>query len=150
MLIEIIAPKESANKDKGDLLERLAERLLHTRGFDVASQLRLTGCELDLLCKDRVSGRDIYVECKAHRDPLSANELTKLLGTVTLRGYSEGWLVSAGPLSKDAKGVVEEWERKPKDERSKLSFYTPERVLDALQSAGLISEVPPIFWTVAK
>jgi len=142
MLIEVLKRADAANKEKGDLLEKLAEDIMASRGYEVVSQLRVTGSELDLLCKDRVSGKEVYVECKAQRETLSANVLTNLLGTVTLKNYSEGWLISTGPLGKDAKGVVDEWERKPKEERSKLSFYTPERVLEALLNARLIADSP--------
>ena len=59
-----------------------------------------------------VSGKTIYVECKAHRESLSSNCLTNLLGTVTLKDYEEGWLISTASLGKDAKGFLVEWEKK--------------------------------------
>ncbi|NIP24449.1 MAG: restriction endonuclease, partial [Phycisphaerae bacterium] len=95
-------PDGSSNTEKGDLLEKLAEELLKTQSYTVKKKIRVTASELDLLCKHDVSEKEIYVECKAHKDPLSANVLKNLLGTINLHEYSEGWLISTGPLGKDA------------------------------------------------
>ena len=143
MLIEVITPESATNKDKGDLLENLASEFLQTQGYKVETEVRVTASELDLLCKHNVNSKKVYVECKAHTNNLSAEVLTKLLGTIELHEYSEGWLISTGPLGKDAKGFVEKWENK-KDpaKKEKLSIYTPERILDALLHAHLICEQP--------
>src|SRR4030067_1669311 len=107
--IEVITSKSATSKEKGDLLEKLAEDMLKTQNYRVETKVRVTASELDLLCRHEVSDKVIYVECKAHKENLSANVLTNLLGTITLKEYSEGWLVSTGPLGKDAKGFMEEW-----------------------------------------
>ena len=112
MIIEVINELNAPNTEKGNLLESLAAEFLRTQGYEVSSQVRVTASELDLLCKHNVSEMQIYVECKAHKDNLSAKVLTNLLGTVDLHEYSAGWLVSTGPLGKDAKGFVEKWEKK--------------------------------------
>lgn len=142
MLIEVLTPEGSSTKEKGDLLESLTSEFLRTQGYEVHNEVRVTASELDLLCKHKVNGRDVYVECKAHKDNLPAGVLTKLLGTVDFHDYSEGWLVSTGPLGKDAKGFVEKWGKKEPSKREKLSIYTPERVIDALLNANLICSKP--------
>ena len=136
--IEVAAPQDASSKKKGDLLERLAEKLLRIQNYQVTKQVRLTGTELDLLCEHQVNQKTVYVECKAHREPISANVLTNLLGTLDLKGYQEGWLISTGPLGKEAKGIQHEWEKKRDIESQKLSIYTPERVITALVSAGVV------------
>lgn len=123
-------------------MESLSTQLLGVQGYNVSTQVRVTASELDLLCNHRVSGKTIYVECKAHREPLSANILKNLLGTVEFRDYSEGWLISTGPLCKDANGFVAEWEAKPRNRRERLSIYHPERVIEALVNAKLLSRPP--------
>ena len=135
MRIEVATVRTATTKEKGDLLEELAAELLRTQGYSVETEVRRTGSELDLLCTHDINGRRIYVECKAERDPLSANVLKNLMGAVTLYDYSEGWLISAGPLGKEAKGIQVEWEERPQHEREKLSIYTPERVVTALVTA---------------
>lgn len=142
MQIEIAGVPNTPSKEKGDLLERFAKDFLHTQNYEVETQVRVTAAELDLLCKHKVNGRTLYVECKAHREPLSANELKNLLGTIALKNYDEGWLISAGTLGKDAKGFQHEWEQKPIQERQKLSIYTPERVIEAFTAAKLIQPKP--------
>lgn len=142
MQIEVASAPNMPSKEKGDLLERFAEDFLRTQNYEVETQVRVTAAELDLLCKHRVKGLTLDVECKAHRDTLSANELTKLLGTVGFKNYDEGWLISAGALGKDAKGFQHEWELRPYEERRKLTIYTPDRIIDAFAAAGLI-QLPP-------
>lgn len=142
MLIEVVKLQDASNADKGNLFEELTAEFLKTQGYEVSRQVRVTASELDLLCKHKVSGKDIYVECKAHRDSLSANVLTNLLGTIDFHEYSEGWLVSTGPLGKDAKGFMEQWEKKKLEKRGKLSIYTPDRVLNALLDAKVITHQP--------
>ena len=73
---------------------------------------------------------------------MSANVLKNLLGTVTLSDYSEGWLIAASPLGKEAKGIQFEWEQKPQHQRERLSIYTPERVIHALIQANLVGHPP--------
>jgi hypothetical protein len=70
----------------------------------VETEVRVTGSELDLICKHQVSMRKVYVECKAQRDTLGAGVLKQLLGTINFQNYDEGWLITTGPLGKDAKG----------------------------------------------
>ena len=140
--IEVATSPGSPNTEKGNLLERLAEDLLRIQNYKVTNQLRLTATELDLLCEHQVNQRTVYVECKAHRESLSADVLTKLLGTVHSKEYQEGWLISTGSLGKDAKGFQHDWEKKPNSASHKLSIYTPERVIEALIAAGKIKRIP--------
>src|SRR3972149_6540431 len=100
MNIEVAAPADTITKERGDLLEQLAAEFLKNQGYEVDQEVRVTGSELDLLCKNKVNKRIVYVECKAHRETLSANVLTQLLGTISYNNYQEGWLISTGPLGK--------------------------------------------------
>lgn len=142
MRIEVATPRSQPAKAKGDLLEAFAVELMRIQNYSVEQEVRRTASELDLLCRHTVNNRQIYVECKAHRDPLSAGVLQKLLGIVVYQCYSEGWLISAGPLGKDAKGFQVEWEAKPQEQRQKLSIYNPDRVISALKDARLVSDPP--------
>jgi hypothetical protein len=144
MLIEVIKPAEGSSTEQGNLLEDVCAEFLRTQGYEVKTQVRVTASELDLLCVHKVSQKEVYVECKAQRENLSAGVLKNLLGTVDLHDYSEGWLISAGPLGKDAKGFVDQWEKKEKGKRDRLSIYTPDRIVDALTSAKIICEYPEL------
>lgn len=142
MCIEVINEPNASNTVKGNLLETLAEEFLRTQGYEVSRQVRVTASELDLLCRHKVSRAEVYVECKAHKDKLSSTHLRELLGTVELHDYTEGWLISTGPLGKDAKGFQDQWEKKPQDKSGKLRIYSPDRVLDALLNANIICPKP--------
>ena len=144
MQIEVIKSQDGAQNEQGNVLENTAIELLRIRGYKVQTQLRMTGVELDLLCHDDVSGKTIYVECKAYNEKnLPAEEIYSLIGKVNAKRYTEGWLICTGQLTKDAKGAVEEIEGKNQGNREPVCFYTSERIIDALTSAQII--LPPPF-----
>ena len=60
MRIEVITNADATPKEKGDQLEDLASNLLRAQSFDVKQRVRLTACELDLLCEHRVAGKTLY------------------------------------------------------------------------------------------
>lgn len=142
MRIEIACEKNDTTTDKGNLLENLTAEILKKQGYEVTQNIRLTACELDLLCTHKVNGKKIYVECKAYKDKINASILKNMLGTITLKGYEEGWIISTADFGKDAKGFIEEWSLKPQAEKSKLSFYQPSAVIETLTSAGIIKDAP--------
>ena len=143
MRIEVIKNKDEAQKQQGDILENFIEELMDVLGYKVIRNVRFTSCELDLLCKNKVSEKEIYVECKAYNEgTLSADLLKKMLGTIDFNQYSEGWFFTTGTLSKDAKGFVETWEKR--DDRAKLLIYTPDRIVDAMVDARIIQRPPTL------
>lgn len=142
MKIDVACKKGSSKKAKGDLLEKLAKKLLLAQNYDVIEEIRTVGAELDLLCKHRVNAKEIYVECKAQKDPISAPVLRQLWGTVDFEEYSEGWLISTSEFTKDAKGFVESWKGKSKEKSERLSFYQPLAIIEALKSSSIICDPP--------
>lgn len=143
MKIEVALQKSSSTKERGDLLESLAEKLLSAQSYEVIKEIRFTAVELDLLCRHKISGKEIYVECKAYRDKnIDANILKNLAGTLFFKDYAEAWLISTGEYGKEARGFAEEWKAKPKEQATKLSFYEPEKVIDSLIRSGVIKKQP--------
>lgn len=142
MKIEVACTREDTTKQKGDLLEKLAKSLLEAQSYTVIEEIRIIGAELDLLCKHKVSGKIIYVECKAQKDPISAPVIRQLWGTVDCEEYAEGWLISTSDFTKDGKGFIENWKSKPKEKASRLSFYSPEQIIESLISASVIKRPP--------
>ena len=47
-------------------------------------------------------------------------------------------MISTGKLGKDAKGFINKWEKKPKKEAEILSFYTPDKLIEAFINSKLI------------
>lgn len=143
MKIEVALNKSASTKERGDLLEDLTEKLLTAQSYEVIKEIRFTAVELDLLCRHKISGKEIYVECKAYRDKnIDANILKNLAGTLFFKDYSEAWLIGTGGYGKEAKGFVKEWQEKPKEQATRLSFYDPEKVIESLINAGVIKARP--------
>src|SRR5690349_8966595 len=94
-------PEDFSTDDKGTFYENFITELLRPMRYRVEQRLRVTGMEIDLLAKGEDSPRKVLVECKAHRDPIAAEVITKLIGNVNLRRADEGWLFSTSDLTKD-------------------------------------------------
>ena len=142
MRIEVATPQIDSKKAKGDLLEDLSKELLKAQNYEVESEIRRTGVELDLLCKNKANGnKKIYVECKAYRDnrTIESGIIDKMMGIKEAKKYQEAWLITTCPLGKDAKGVVAGLMEDDKDVT--LSFYTPEKLISALVDSKVIIDI---------
>lgn len=137
-IIEVAVPPETSTTERGDVLERFADRFLKTQNYHVTQKIRVTGMEIDLLAKEISTGEEIIVECKAHRQTISADVIAKLVGNVTIRGASSGWLLSTFALSKDAKGIALEWNKKAPEQRRRLQIYDPPKLVDRLVAANVV------------
>lgn len=140
MKIEVAIKDGDSSKQRGDLLEGLAKKLLETQNFDVTTELRETGVELDLYCKNKANiHKTIYIECKAYRDKkIDANIIDNLIGKKTRRKYNEAWLISTSEFSKEAKGIQKELEDQNSTE---FTFYTPDKLIEALLNSKTICNI---------
>lgn len=124
-------PEESTSDEKGKFYEQFVAKLLQPMRFSVAERLRVTGMEIDILARSKDGNRTILVECKAHRDPLPSDVLSKLLGNVRIRKADAGWLFTTSDLTKDGRGQWDDIQRDP-DLCNQLVWYSPERTIDLL------------------
>jgi Restriction endonuclease len=140
LAIEVTVKDGDTSKQRGDLLESLAKRILIALQHDyVTTNIRVTGCELDVVAQEKQSSAKVLVECKAYRDKtISADVLTKMLGNLFVHSYSSAWLLTTAPLGKDAKGVVEKLKEKSVNERQQLRVYGPQELIELLISTGQI------------
>ncbi len=139
MKIEVAINDQEPQKKKGDLLESIATELLKAHNYEVENQIRNTGVELDLLCQHKANiSKKIYVECKAYAEDkrIQSDVITHLHGIWGIKKYEEAWLISTSELGKDAKGLVQEIEAG--EDRHHFIFYTPERLLTALEDSKII------------
>lgn len=136
--IEVATLPEASATAKGQVLEKLTRKLLKAQQYDVTEEVRITGMEVDLYAKHKVNGAKVFVECKAHESTLSADAITKLVGNVTIGGFDYGWLVSTGPLSKDAEGIRLQIEENNTSNGGKFSIYTAQRIIQALSDSHQI------------
>lgn len=137
MKIEVAIKDGDSSKQRGDLLESLAKKLVEAQNYQVTTELRETGVELDLFCKNNANSKTIYVECKAYRDKnIDANIIYNLIGKKTSKKYNEAWLISTTDFGKEAKGVCKEHESD-----TEFTFYTPEKLIQALQSSRTVINI---------
>jgi len=136
--IEVAVTEGTTNTERGNLLEDLMRDLFDATGHTSGPPIRVTGMEIDVTATQNATNEKIYAECKAHREPIPADALTKLLGSVDFRKVDQGWLVTTSKLSKDAEGWKEDWEERPSEERRRLSIYNPPRLLGLLISSNRV------------
>jgi Holliday junction resolvase-like predicted endonuclease len=136
--IRVVVPRAWENDQKGAFLERLAAGLLRRQSYDVLERVRFTGMEIDVLATHKPSGDRVYVECKFHERPLSANVLDLMVGQGMRKRISRFALFSTTPLVKEALGALEELRS---DERLSFAWYGPDQMLEALQDSG---HAPPL------
>lgn len=139
----IVATKDDGTtKQKGDILEELASKLLKQRGFEVEREVAHTGSEIDLECVNKVNrSQKIYVECKAYSNnkTIESEELDKLAGKQQRLHYTEAWIITTTEFSKGSKGQISEYESS--GQPYPFSFYSPKKLTDALIDSGnLISD----------
>ena len=140
MKIIVGTTEDQTTTEKGDILEMLTADLLRSRGYEVSQKLRITGSELDLLCRaDNNSAKQVYVECKAYdeRKKIDSGIVKQLFGTREANDYDEAWLVSTSEFNKDATGLVDSTEHGTKAKQ--YTFITPERFVKSLVNSNIIA-----------
>lgn len=140
--VEVTVKEGDSSTQRGALLESLAKRVLVTLQHDyVKTDVRVTGCELDILATERQTGAKVAVECKAYRDQtISADVLTKMLGNLMVHDFQATWLITTARLGKDASGIVANMQAKSVDKRQQLRVYEPKALVDLLVSIGQVKD----------
>lgn len=137
--VEVTVKEGDTSKQRGDLLENLAKRVLLALQYQhVSTEVRVTGCELDLVATDSQTSSRILVECKAYRDrSIPADVLTKILGNVALHDFDSGWLICTSRLGKDATGVLDKL-RNNAGKSKLLRVYDPAELVKLLVATGKV------------
>jgi hypothetical protein len=140
--IEVTVKEGDSSTQRGSLLEALAKRILAALQHEhITTDVRVTGCELDVIAREKQTAAKVLVECKAYRDKsISADVLTKMLGNLMVHGYASAWLITTSKLGKDAKGIVEQFKSKTTADRQQLRIYDSESLIDLLTSTGQICD----------
>jgi Holliday junction resolvase-like predicted endonuclease len=138
--IEVTVREGDSSTQRGALLEVLAKRVLVSLQHDhVSTNVRVTGCELDVIATERQTGAKVLVECKAYRDrSISAEVLTKMLGNLVVHDYQAAWLITTAKLGKDAAGIVDSLREKGYETRQKLRVYEPTELINLLISTNYV------------
>lgn len=139
--IEVTVKEGDSSTERGALLENLVKRVLIALQYEhIRTNVRVTGCEIDVIAQDKQTGTQVLVECKAYRDKtITADVLTKLMGNLAFNEeYKSGWLITTGRLGKDATGLVEQHRLKSPEKRERLRVWEPVQLIDLLVSTGQI------------
>lgn len=135
--IIFLFPNEYNNNQKGEFFEKFVASLIEPMRYEIVSRVRYTGMEIDLMAKGCDQPKTIYIECKALKENIASDVITKLIGNIWLNNADEGWLFSTSDLSKDAKGVNENI-KSNKDKAKQFTWYSPQKILDILRSQRTI------------
>jgi len=138
--IEVTVKEGDTSTERGKLLELLAKRVLNALQHDhIKTEVRVTGCELDLTAEERQTGRKILVECKAYRDrSIAADVLSKLIGNMVIQDFDAAWLITTARLGKDAKGVEDKQRGKGVEQSQRLRVYQPDQLIDLLVATNQV------------
>lgn len=132
--LKILVPDTWSNDEKGAYLEKIAANLLKRQSYEITERISFTGMEIDLLGKHKPSSDPVYIECKFLSDAVNANVIDLMLGQAFRRKMTRLALFSAGPLTKGAKGALDDCVNDP---RASFSFYGPDILLEALVDSGI-------------
>ena len=124
--IEVAVTEGTTTNQRGNLLVDLMRDVFDATNHTSGPPIRATGTEVDITATQKVTNEKIWAECKAYREPIPADAISKLLGNIDIKGINQGWLVTTFKLSKDAEGLKEEWENRPPEERRRLQIYDPQ------------------------
>ena len=69
--IEVCIKENQTTTDKGKILENLTRDILKQQQYEVYETIRVTGMEIDVWAKHKITGQKILAECKAQNDSLS-------------------------------------------------------------------------------
>lgn len=138
--VEVTVKEGDSSTERGALLESLAKRILNVlQHVHVKTDVRVTGCELDIIATDNQTGARISVECKAYRDrTISADVLTKMLGNLMVHDFNSTWLITTAKLGKDARGIADKFRAKSVEQRQQLRIYEPDELVQLLVSVGQV------------
>lgn len=124
-------PDDVSPQDQGIFFENFVARVVEPMRLEVVTRLRFTGMEIDLLATGKDVPKKVLIECKAKRDPLPADVISKLLGHVAIRKADEGWLFSTSEFGKDGRGLLEEIKHDTELSR-KFVWFPPDKIVEVL------------------
>ena len=75
--IEVCTKEDESTTVKGGILEQLVAQILTVQQFEVTQTVRVTGMEIDVYARHKITNQEILVECKAHENALPADVITK-------------------------------------------------------------------------
>ncbi|MCY1701808.1 restriction endonuclease [Deinococcus sp. SL84] len=135
--LQFSVPEDWTPDQKGSFFEGVISDLLRPMRYKVTERIRTTGMEIDLLAVGEDDQRKILIECKAYRENVAAEVISKLNGNVFLDDYDAGWLFTTSDLTKDARGRLLSIQA-DKVKNAKFSWFGPDRIVEILVSQNKV------------
>jgi hypothetical protein len=131
-------PPGWTNDRKGEFFEEFVGDVLRPMRFKVIERVRCTGMEIDLLAKGVDQPKTVLVECKAQREHITSEVISKLLGNVDIYGADSGWLFATSDLGKEGRGSWEQIQAQPRL-ASRFSWFSPSTICEILVDQRVVS-----------
>lgn len=133
--IEVPIMRTDAQDVRGRRFENFISRYLSSQSYTVKERLRFAGAEVDLLCTNSLSGDQIIVECKARRELVQSADVSKAFTAVSMRDCRQAWIFCISGFGSDAKGLIEEINRK---HPNLIRTFDPNEIVRLLEETNLI------------
>ena len=141
--IKIILDNTSSNKAQGNCFEELIRNVIETQRFEVVSNVRFTGMEIDLLAKHKDRNETAYIECKA-KEKVSSIEIRTFCFNTQHRRAKIGYFISTQEYQADAAGLIEEILEDTESRYGNLTFLGPAKIIEILVDANHIKSLKDI------
>ncbi|WP_300037176.1 restriction endonuclease [uncultured Roseobacter sp.] len=138
ILIPLNKANDSYRSDKGQLFERIVNQFLRLQNYTVNERVRDVGTEIDLLCKNDLSGDLAIVECKTQSEALPSAVINKLHTDVSLYDAHVGWIFSISDLGKEAEGRLTKLNQK--EQREIYKHFSPNKLVEYLVEMNALVE----------
>lgn len=124
-------PEEWTISEKGEFYEGFVAELLRPMRMRMVKRINVSNTGVDLLVQSEDQPLTVLVGYRSHRDPLSDDAISNLLGNVALRRADAGWLFSVSDLNKEGH---EQWTMIQNDKNLSRTFiwYSPDRTIEIL------------------
>jgi len=136
--IRIILDPEILDSKKGDFFENMVRYVFESQRYDITQRVSFTGMEIDLIAKHKDRSETAYIECKA-REKLESKDIEAFAFNVAYREANYGYFLSTTEFEHQVAGLIEEM--KGKGKYANLYFWGPDKILELLESANVITQL---------
>ncbi|HUX60967.1 MAG TPA: restriction endonuclease [Ignavibacteriaceae bacterium] len=136
--IRIILDPEILDSKKGDFFENMVRYVFESQRYDITQRVNFTGMEIDLIAKHKDRSETAYIECKA-REKLESKDIEAFAFNVAYREANYGYFLSTTEFEHQVAGLIEEM--KGKEKYANLYFWGPDKILELLESANVITQL---------
>jgi len=147
--IKIILNPEFSDTEKGNFFEDLVRSIFETQRYDITQRVNFTGMEIDLIAKHKDRSEKAYIECKA-REKLRSDDIKTFTFNVIHKDADYGYFISTTEFEHQVAGLIEEMKKNEKYKN--LFFWNPDKVVELLESAKIITalDLSKITHTITK